>query len=222
MILYHGSNNIIKKPFLGGGKIYNDYGQGFYCTDKIELAKEWACTEEVSAYVNKYELDIQKLKILDLSKNEYSTLNWLALLLKYRKLRITSPIMKRGMEWLIKHFSIDISAYDVIIGYRADDSYFSFARAFISNEISLSQLSYAMRLGKLGEQYVLKTEKAFNQLSFQSAELADNTIYYARRKMRDDEARNAFFAEFEKEDINGIYMRDIIKEEMASDDVRLR
>ena len=149
MILYHGSNNIIKQPFLGGGKIYNDYGQGFYCTDKIELAKEWACTEEVSAYVNKYELDIQKLKILDLSKNEYSTLNWLALLLKYRKLRITSPIMKRGMEWLIKHFSIDISAYDVIIGYRADDSYFSFARAFINNQISLKQLEYAMDLSFL-------------------------------------------------------------------------
>ena len=81
-----------------------------------------------------------------------------------------------------EHFLIDISKYDLIIGYRADDSYFSFARAFISNEISLSQLNYAMRLGKLGEQYVLKTEKAFDQLSFQSAELADNTIYYARRK----------------------------------------
>ena len=70
--------------------------------------------------------------------------------------------------------------------------------------------------------HVLKTEKAFNQLVFKSAELADNTIYYARRKMRDDGARNAFFAELEKEDVNGIYMRDIIKEEMTSDDVRLR
>lgn len=109
-----------------------------------------------------------------------------------------------------------------MIGYRADDSYFSFARAFISNEISLSQLNYAMRLGKLGEQYVLKTEKAFDQLAFKSAELADNTIYYARRKMRDDGARNAFFTELEKEDVNGIYMRDIIKGEMTSDDVRLR
>ncbi len=112
--------------------------------------------------------------------------------------------------------------YDIIIGYRADDSYFSFARAFISNEISLSQLNYAMRLGKLGEQYVLKNEKAFNQIEFISAALADNTIYYARRKMRDDEARNAFFAELEKEDVDGIYMRDIIREEMTSYDVRLR
>jgi len=79
-----------------------------------------------------------------------------------------------------------------------------------------------MRLGKLGEQYVLKSEKAFQQIEFKTAELADNTIYYARRKIRDDEARNAFFAELEKEDLNGIYMRDIIREGMTSDDARLR
>lgn len=57
------------------------------------------------------------------------------------------------------NFLIDITGYDVIIGYRADDSYFSFARAFINNEISLTQLSYAMKLGKLGEQIVLKVQK---------------------------------------------------------------
>ena len=139
-----------------------------------------------------------------------------------RRFRVSTPVMRRGVQWLKEYFLVDISEYDLIIGYRADDSYFSFARAFISNEISLSQLNYAMRLGKLGEQYVLKTEKAFNQLAFKSAELADNTIYYARRKKRDDEARNAFFAELEKEEVNGIYMRDIIREEMTSDDVLLQ
>ena len=162
------------------------------------------------------------MKILNLSSEEYTILHWLALLMENRRFRVSTPVMRRGVQWLKTHFLVDIREYDMIIGYRADDSYFSFARAFISNEISLSQLNYAMRLGKLGEQYVLKSEKAFNQIEFKSAELADNTIYYARRKMRDDEARNAFFAELEKEDINGIYMRDIIKEEMASDDVRLR
>ena len=40
--------------------------------------------------------------------------------------------------------------------------------------------------------------------------------------MRDDEARNAFFTELEKEDVDGIYMRDIIREEMTSYDIRLR
>ena len=212
MILYHGFNNIIKQPFLGGGKVFNDYGQGFYCTDKIELAKEWACTEEISAYVNKYELDTRGLKVLDLTKKEYSILNWLALLLKYRKIRITTPIMKRGMEWVTEHFNVDISEYDLIIGYRADDSYFSFARAFINNQISLKQLEYAMDLGELGIQYVLKSEKAFQVLSFVDYEIVDRDIYYTKRKRRDEEARRAYMSELEHEAEDGIFVRDLMKE----------
>lgn len=222
IVLYHGSKEKIEKPLLGKGKVYNDYGQGFYCTEHIELAREWSCNEGVDGFVNEYGLDPSGLKILNLSSEEYTILHWLALLMKNRRFRVSTPVMRRGVQWLKDYFLIDISEYDLIIGYRADDSYFSFARAFISNEISLSQLNYAMRLGRLGEQYVLKTEQAFKQLVFKSAELADNTIYYARRKMRDDEARNAFFTELEKEDIHGIYMRDIIREEMTGDDVRLR
>ena len=222
IILYHGSNEKIEKPLFGKGKVYNDYGQGFYCTEHIELAKEWSCTEGVDGFANKYELDTSELKILNLSRDEFTILHWLALLMENRRFRVSTPVMRRGVAWLKEHFSVDVNEYDLIIGYRADDSYFSFAKAFIGNEISLSQLNYAMRLGKLGEQYVLKSEKAFNQIEFISAELADNTIYYARRKKRDNEARNAFFAELEKDDVNGIYMRDIIKEEMTSEDIRLR
>lgn len=222
IILYHGSNEKIEKPLFGKVKVYNDYGQGFYCTEHIELAKEWSCTEGVDGFANKYELDTSELKILNLSGDEFTILHWLALLMENRRFRVSTPVMRRGVAWLKEHFSVDVNEYDLIIGYRADDSYFSFAKAFIGNEISLSQLNYAMRLGKLGEQYVLKSEKAFNQIEFISAELADNTIYYARRKKRDNEARNAFFAELEKEDVNGIYMRDIIKEEMTSEDIRLR
>ena len=221
VVLYHGSSEIIENPVFGKGKPYNDYGQGFYCTEHAELAKEWACSEGIDGFVNKYELDTEGLKILNLSSDEYTILHWLALLMNYRRFRLSTPVMRRGVEWLKEHFLIDIGEYDLIIGYRADDSYFSFARAFVSNEISLKQLNYAMRLGKLGEQYVLKSEKSFERIEFIASESADNTIYYARRKKRDDEARNAFFEELEKNDIDGIYMRDIIREEMTSDDARL-
>ena len=212
MILYHGSKNIIKQPFLGGGKIYNDYGQGFYCTASIELAKEWACTEEISSYVNKYELDMAELKVLDLSEEKYSVLHWLAILLQYRRIRITSPIMKRGMEWLIENFCIDISEYDIIIGYRADDSYFSFARAFINNQISLRQLEYAITLGDLGIQYVLKSEKAFQRLKFTGYEAVDRNVYDTKRKQRDEEARKSYMLELEHETEDGIFIRDLMKE----------
>ena len=221
MILYHGSENIIERPLLGGGRKNNDYGQGFYCTEHIELAKEWACTESVSAYVNKYELDMNGLNILDLSKQRFSTLNWLAILVNYRKIRVTTPVMKRAMEWLINHFLIDINDYDVIVGYRADDSYFSFARAFINNQISLAQLSYAMQLGELGVQYVLKSEKAFEALTYTGYEAVDRTIYYAKRKRRDEKARDAFMKELEKEEPSGVFIRDLMKEGLEEYETRL-
>ncbi len=222
LILYHGSPEIIRNPEYGKGKSYNDYGRGFYCTQHSDLAKEWACTENTDGYANKYEIDTEGLSILNLSSNEYTILHWLALLMNYRKFRISTPVMKRGEEWLKTHFLIDLSSYDAVIGYRADDSYFSFARAFVNNEISLAQLSYAMRLGKLGEQFVLKSPEAFKRIRFISYELSDNTIYYAKRKARDDEARENYRFELEKDDIEGLYMRDIIREEIKADDPRLR
>lgn len=222
LILYHGSPNIVENPAYGKGKRYNDYGRGFYCTEQLELAKEWACTEDIDGYANKYVIETEGLRILNLSSDEYTILHWLALLMAHRQLRLSTPVMRRGAAWLQEHFLVDVEAYDAIIGYRADDSYFSFARAFVNNEISLKQLSHAMKLGKLGEQFVLKTQKAFDAIRFESYEMADNKIYYARRKARDDEARATYLLELETEDIDGIYMRDIIREEMKADDTRLQ
>lgn len=222
LILYHGSPDIIEKPTFGKGKAYNDYGRGFYCTKHIELAKEWACTEDTNGYVNKYELDTTGLSVLNLSSEGYTILNWLAILMLHRKSRLSTPIARQGQEYLIQNFLPDFQSYDAIIGYRADDSYFSFSRAFVTNTISLKQLSSAMRLGKLGEQFVLKSPKAFEAIMFIDYTVADNTVYYAKRKVRDDEARAAYIKELETDDINGIFMRDIIREEIKANDPRLR
>lgn len=222
LIIYHGSPDIIEQPIFGKGKKYNDYGQGFYCTEHIDLAKEWACTEGVDGYANKYEIETDGLRVLYLSSDEYTILNWLAILMLNRKGRLSTPIAKRGREYLIQNFLPDYKDYDAIVGYRADDSYFSFARSFVSNEISLKQLGYAMRLGKLGEQFVLKSKKAFETIRFIDYTVADNTVYYAKRKARDDEARAAYQRELENEDIEGIFMRDIIREEIKPNDPRLR
>lgn len=222
LILYHGSPVIIERPEFGKGKANNDYGRGFYCTEHIELAKEWSCGLNTDGYTNKYELDMQNLKILNLSNDEYTILNWLAILLKNRKARLSTPVAKRGKDWLIQNFLPEYTDYDVIVGYRADDSYFSFARSFLSNEISLLQLGRAMKLGKLGEQYVIKSKKAFDAIKYIDSNLADNRVYYGKRVKRDEEARAAYYKELETDDLNGLFMRDIIREEIKPDDPRLR
>ena len=222
LILYHGSPEIREHPEFGKGKSYNDYGKGVYCTEHIELAKEWACSEGVDGYANRYEIETDELKILNLSSPEYTILNWLAILMLHRQGRLSTTLTVRGREYLIQNFLPKFEDYDAIVGYRADDSYFSFARSFMSNEISLGQLGYAMRLGKLGEQFVLKSKKAFDAIKFLDYTVADNSVYYFKRKARDDEARAAYNKEIENEDLDGIFMRDIIREEMKSDDPRLR
>ena len=86
--LYHGSKNIIEKPIFGAGKRYNDYGLGFYCTDSLEMAKEWAASSDKNGYANCYELDCDGLPIVDLNGADYCILHWLAVLLeKHPRLR---------------------------------------------------------------------------------------------------------------------------------------
>ena len=220
-IIYHGSSNIIESPELGAGKPNNDYGQGFYCTENIDLAKEWACSESKDGYANKYSIDLSSLSILDLTGKEYNTLNWLAILLENRIFDLSNPLARSAKNYLINNFLPNYNKYDVINGYRADDSYFSFARAFINNQISLKQLAYVMKLGKLGNQIVLKSQKAFDSLSFVNYEIAKSALYYPKKKQRDENARNAFYREFNSPDLNGLYMRDILAQEINNNDPRL-
>ena len=56
MTLYHGSIKIVSNPQFGIGKETNDYGRGFYCTQQIELAKEWSCQTIQDGYVTKLKL----------------------------------------------------------------------------------------------------------------------------------------------------------------------
>lgn len=220
--LYHGSPVIVEKPLYGFGKKYNDYGQGFYCTEHIELAKEWACSINEDGFLNEYELNMDNLSILNLSSNQYHILNWLAILLDNRLVNLSTPIAERARKYLIDNFLPDYKKCDLIIGYRADDSYFLFARSFINNEISLKQLSYAMKLGKLGEQFCLKSEKAFSQISFVKAEIVESSKYHFLKKQRDEKARLDFLKELENDDLDGIYIRDIMREGWKNDDQRLR
>lgn len=224
LIIYHGSQQIVEVPQFGIGKKYNDYGQGFYCTESIELAKEWACPIKNDGYSNKYRLSLDDLNVMHLTKGEFNILNWLAILLANRMFDITSPIGSRAREFIIDRFMPDTADVDVIIGYRADDSYFSFAEDFVNNTISLRDLNLAMRLGKLGEQVVLISQRSYGQIEFIEHEIADYREYYYKRTKRDQNARTAYKSH--KKDLqqlmNDVFVLDIIREDMRYDNQRLQ
>lgn len=222
-VLFHGSEEIIEKPQFGKGARSNDYGRGFYCTENKELAKEWACAKNTNGYANRYVLDMSDLKILNLNSKDYHILNWLAILAENRTYWQNGSIAEEAKNYIRDHFMVDISNYDVIIGYRADDSYFSFAQDFVAGTISLRKLSEAMHLGKLGEQIVLKSEKAFERIRFEGYEEVDATEYYVKKTERDREARKQYRTSKKVSDsVNDIFILDILREEIKNGDPRLR
>lgn len=222
MILWHGSEKIVEFPQFGLGKIHNDYGQGFYCSENADLAKEWACSSGIDGYANRYDLKTDGLRLLDLTSSDYSILHWITLLIEHRSFRKDSAMEEGAAEYLSEHFSIDIDSYDLIRGWRADDSYFSYARAFLSNSISMEQLGRAMKLGNLGEQVVLKSKRAFSQIHFKGVERAPYVQYGPLRMVRDREARAGCREMLNEDPFGGLRIVDIVRGGVTEHDLRIR
>ncbi len=218
--IYHGSRIIIDKPVYGKGKKNNDFGLGFYCTENNDLAKEWAVSSLYDGFSNRYSMDTEFLNILNLNSSEFTILNWIAVLMEHRLFSIKTPVARRAKQYLIDNFGINVNAYDLIVGYRADDSYFDYAEAFVNNGITVEQLARAMRLGKLGEQIVIKSQFAFSKIQYEGFECADRNTYYALRKARNDDANKSYFSILEEE-ADGLYIRDIIRGGIRNDDPRI-
>jgi hypothetical protein len=221
--VYHGSSALIERPVFGYGNPQNDFGLGFYTTRDIELAKEWACfLEKTDGYANEYTLNMAGLRVYNIASGEYNVLNWLALLLKNRSFRISNDVADGAREYLLAEFMPPVEDADVLIGYRADDSYFSYANSFINSVLSLKQLENAMYLGNLGEQTVLVSEKAFDRLTFQTGHLAPSDTYYAKREVRDKQARQIYREQRSmKQALDAVYVLDILRQGWRNNDARL-
>ncbi|MBQ6603475.1 MAG: DUF3990 domain-containing protein [Eubacterium sp.] len=221
--LFHGSEKIIEKPFYGGSKPYNDYGSGFYCTENADLAREWSVDSNRDGFVNHYICEEDGLTVLRLNDGSYSILNWLSILLENRKFQTTARLAREAKRYILTEFSVPYKEADMIVGYRADDSYFAFANDFLNGTITLSQLEEAMFLGKLGEHIVLKSEESYRRIHFIDYEPTDAGIWYPRRQKRDAAARKQYF----RQDRDGwtkgeLYMPRFLDEEIKANDPRIR
>lgn len=171
-------------------------------------------------FSNKYTLDAEYLNVLNLNSPDYTILNWIAVLMEHRVFSLKTPVARRAKRYLIDNFSVNVNAFDLITGYRADDSYFDYAESFLNNGISVEQLARAMKLGKFGEQIVLKSKFAFSKIKFESFDIAEKDIFYVLRKARDDEANQTYLDMLEEED-DGLYIQDIMRGGIKNDDPRI-
>ena len=165
IILYHGTPNKKVNPVYGGGEDRHDYGRGFYLTENVELAKEWAVCrpDEENGWVHKYELDCTNLKVLDFQEKD--VLSWLAELMKHRDAADTKRYRMLAARFIDK-YGIQTDQYDVIKGWRANASYFYIAKEFVRDniDIDIDILEELLSLGGLGIQYCIKTELAYSKL----------------------------------------------------------
>ena len=163
IILFHGTSNKVVTPTFGLGDEKHDYGKGFYLTDNLELAKEWAVCipNDTNGWIHKYELDTDGLKILDFQENK--VLAWLAELMKHRDAAESKRYRMLAGKFIEK-YGIDTSEYDVIKGWRANASYFYIAKEFVRDNIDMDILEELLSLGGLGIQYCIKSELAYSKL----------------------------------------------------------
>lgn len=213
MTLYHGSGLVVQRPDISFGKKNNDYGQGFYCTESGELAREWACPGEKNGISNRYQLETDGLRIFRLNgESEEALLFWIAVLISNRKLNPDTEIAREGACFLQSRYRMNLETADVVIGYRADDSYFSFVKDFLNNTIHMEQLKRALEMETIGEQVVIKSMRAAAALEFEGYEIADWKEYYMKRIQRDQARRNRYREIQRETGFSGKYMLDFLRE----------
>lgn len=185
--VFHGSDHIVKEPLYLGRKPDNDYGNGFYTTEYEDRAKSWAALNgnPKQSIVNVYQLDIDDLKILDL--NDYGVLAWTAEVVANRGINQEAAAIVG--ERLVELYRPDTESYDIIKGYRADDSYTQVIEAFLLNQINVFEVERLFYKGALGNQIFLKSAKAFAKIQWLNsyevtAEEEDKKAdIYARREV---------------------------------------
>ena len=80
-----------------------------------------------------------------------------------------------------------------------------------------------MHLGKLGQQFVVKSKAAFERICFEGFEIADCAEWYVKRMLRDSQARKDYLDEERyKVKPGDLFVSTIITEEMKPDDARLQ
>ena len=152
MILYHGSNTIVKNPELVEQNRFLDFGYGFYTTTNKEQAENFAKKVTVrrggNPVVNVYEFDDKAETDLNIKRFSAPDEEWLDFVSAHR------------------NGTYDGEKYDVIIGAVANDDVYRTLQVYSSGLLTKEQALEALKVKKLFNQYVFATEKSLAFLKF--------------------------------------------------------
>ena len=205
----------MRTPVFGAGRPFNDFGLGFYCSGYPKYAAEWAVGRDRNGFVSAYSIDPDGLMTINLCGPQYNALHWLSLLLAFREFDLSSDTAHRAREYINKWFSVDYQGCDCIIGYRADNRLFMFAQDFLDGKMSYQDLRRALA-GDSNRQFVLKSNRAFDRVSFAGYSPASAEVSFPVRRSRELRAIKSA-----KPSDGGLFITDLIEQEVRPYDSRL-
>lgn len=177
MTLFHTSDTVIKEPDIHRGRSNTDFGQGFYLTPDESFAGSWA-RERTSSdiYVNRYELDIDGIRVKTLSRDE----EWCTYIFDNRRSKADR-----------------LADYDVIIGPVANDTLFETYGIITSGLLTEAQALGLLRIGPEYTQVAVKTDAGAKALRWVDAEILSADVMAEARKEyeRQKDAFDEKFAE---------------------------
>ena len=207
--VYHGTKDPDLKPDFSFNNCNNDYGKGFYTTPYPELGKEWAFaayTKGEKGYLYEYKIDVRDLNVLDLTQMD--SMHWVAELIANRNINTDNrEALKDTIEAFKKKYKLDTTKYDVIIGYRADDSYFTYVEDFLAGNIYRETLEAALRNGNLGIQVFIKSKKAFELLQQVGDDPEEVPVEYKVNYEKRDKAARKKYLEDRKNQVSRTKVR---------------
>lgn len=154
-LLCHGSRNGITGAIrLDASGDSNDFGNGFYLGETLKQAGMFVSEDENSS-IYLMSFNIQGLKSIKFSVDD----NWMLAVAAFRD-TLGEYINEPRVQKLLDR----ISKVDYIIAPIADNRMFELIDAFIAGELTNKQTLYALSATHLGMQYVLKTQRALDNL----------------------------------------------------------
>jgi len=163
MLVYHGSNVVVKKPRLIIPNRALDFGNGFYTTSNMEQAVSFASNvvnrNEGCGIptINHYEVDFDKiLNEFFVLKFDNADDNWLDFVYANRTAKYSGK------------------QYDIIIGPVANDTVYRVFRLFESGDIDRDTVKKRLKTTRLFNQITFSTERAIAELKFIKSEAVKN------------------------------------------------
>ena len=153
MLLYHGSNMVVREPKILKSQRYLDFGYGFYMTSDFEQASKWAVRTAARRETGK-----PTISVFEISNDYVDELSVLT---------FARPD-ERWLRYITAHRTGNPPAddYDMVVGPVANDQAIRTVNNYLKGYFPEDVAIQLLLPQKLKDQYLFRTEKALQLLTF--------------------------------------------------------